>query len=300
MNYVFPYINPDTDGVSAAIAYAYLNSEFLPVIFGDFDKETLFVMKTFELELPAQVKEVSEQAKIALVDTHHLAQLPPINPINVVEVIDHHPAGDSDKLPNAKIQNEEVGAACTLITEKMIRDEIIPTEKIAGILSMAIVSNTLNFTAPSTSSRDTAALDWLGQYVHISEDVILDMFKARSDISEYSTLDLLLSSNKVFEIGDARVSIIQLELVEVDKLISRSNFREAILQVQHEKQSDYCIFSGVDIYNRQTIIVVPSEREKEIIQRSMDIEFSGDTAIVDRILLRKTDFVPSIKKYLLP
>jgi manganese-dependent inorganic pyrophosphatase len=257
-------------------------------------------MKTFGLEPPAQVKEVSEQAKIALVDTHHLAQLPPISSINVVEVIDHHPAGDSDKLPNAKIQNEEVGAACTLITERMIRHGIIPTEKIAGILSMAIVSNTLNFTAPSTSSRDTTALDWLGQYVNISEDIILDMFKVRSDISEYSTLDLLLSSNKVFEIGDERVSIIQLELVEVDKLISRSNFREAILQVQHEKQSDYCIFSGVDIYNRQTIIVVPSEREKEIIQRSMDIEFSGDTAIVDRILLRKTDFVPSIKKYLLP
>lgn len=299
MNYVFPYINPDTDGVGAALAYSYLNSEFLPVIFGDFDKETLFVMKTLEFDLPVRVQEVPEQAKIALVDTHHLAQLPPINLVNVVEVIDHHPAGDRDKLPNARIQNEEVGAACTLITERMIRDGIVPTEKIAGVLSLAIVSNTLNFTAPSTSSRDTAALDWLSQYVSISKEVILDMFKARSDISGYSTVDLLLSNNKVFEIEGRRVSIIQLELVEVNKLVSRSDFREAILQVQHEKKSDYCIFSGVDIYNRQTLIVVPSESERGIIKGAMGIEFSGDTAVVNRILLRKTDFVPSIKKYFL-
>lgn len=297
MNYVFPYINPDTDGVGAALAYSFLNNDFLPVIFGNFDKETLFVMNILELELPARVEEIPQQAKIALVDTHHLAQLPPINLANVVEVIDHHPAGDSDKLPNAKIQNEEVGAACTLIVERMIRDGIVPTKKMAGLLSLAIISNTLNFTAPSTSPRDKEALVCLSEYVSISEEVTLEMFKARSDISEYETIDLLLSNNKVFEIEGRRVSIIQLELVEVDNLISRPNFREAILRVQHDKQSDYCIFSGVDIFNRQTVIVVPSENEKEIIQRSMDIEFSGDTAVVDRILLRKTDFVPSIKKF---
>jgi manganese-dependent inorganic pyrophosphatase len=299
MNYVFPYINPDTDGVCAALAYSYLNSKFLPVIFGDFDKETLFVIKTLGFELPARVQEISDHAKIVLVDTHHLAQLPPINLVNVVEVIDHHPAGDSDKLPNARIQNEEVGAACTLIAERMIRDAVVPTEKIAGVLSLAIISNTLNFTAPSTSPRDTEALNWLSQYVSISEEVILDMFKARSDISEYSTVDLLLSNNKVFEIEGRSVSIIQLELVEVSKLVSRSNFRDAILQVQREKQSDYCVFSGVDIYNRQTVIVVPSESEKEMIKGAMGIEFSGDTAVVNRILLRKTDFVPSIKRYFL-
>jgi manganese-dependent inorganic pyrophosphatase len=298
MKYVFPYINPDTDGVCASLSYSFLNNDFTPVIFGNFDNETKFVLNTLEIDYPKQVTEISNDSKIALVDTHHITQLPQINLNNVIEVIDHHPAGDSDKLPNAKIQNEEVGSACTLITERIIASGIIPTREIAGLLSFAIISNTLNFTAPSSTQRDENALEWLSKHIIISEASIFGMFKARSDISAFETYDLLLSNNKVFEIENKKISIIQLELAEVETLISRTDFKEAILKVQSKKQSDYCLFSGVDIFKRQSIIVVPTENEKELISNAMNIDFINDTAIVNRILLRKTDFVPSIQKYL--
>lgn len=298
MKYVFPYINPDTDGVCATLSYSFLNNDFTPVIFGNFDNETMFVLNSLEIDYPKQVNKISNNSKIALVDTHHIAQLPQINFDNVIEVIDHHPAGDSDKLPNAKIQNEEVGSVCTLITERIIERGIIPTRKIAGLLSFAIISNTLNFTAPSSTQRDEKALEWLSNYIIISEESILGMFKARSDISEFETYDLLLSNNKVFEIENKKISIIQLELAELETLISRTDFKEAILKVQSKKQSDYCLFSGVDIIKRQSVVIVPREIEKELIRNAMNIDFINDIAIVNRILLRKTDFVPSIQKYL--
>lgn len=298
MNYVFPYTNPDTDGVCAAITYSWLNPSFKAVIFGDFDNETRFVLSAFKLELPKRVKKIGQKSKITLVDTHHVIQLPALNLKNVVEVIDHHPAGDSDKLVNAKIQNEEVGAACSLLAERMKQEHKTPSKEIAGILGLAIVSNTLNFTAPSTSIRDKNALEWLKSFVDISEDLILRMFKARSEISTINTFDLLLSNNKVFEIEGRKVGLIQLELVEVEALINRTDFFDAIIKVKEKKGSDYSIFSGVDILNHKTIIVAPDDLDKSLINESMGIEFSDNSAIVNRILLRKTDFVPRIQEYL--
>jgi len=298
MNYVFPYINPDTDGVCASIAYSWLYPTFKPVIFGNFDKESLFVLTYFHVDLPKKVQKIGQKSKIALVDTHHIVQLPEINLLNVVEVIDHHPAGDSDKLINAKVQNEEVGSACTLLVERIRQEEKIPPSHIAGLLSLAIVSNTLNFTAPSTSKRDKDALVWLKALVPITDELILGMFKARSEISNIDTFDLLLSNNKIFEIEDYKVGLIQLELVEVEGLISRTDFIDSIINVKNKKGADFIIFSGVDILNHKTFIIVPEDEGRKLITNAMNINFLNNSAVVNRILLRKTDFVPQIQQYL--
>jgi manganese-dependent inorganic pyrophosphatase len=301
MNYVFPYINPDTDGVCAAVAFSILNNEFKPVIFGDFDKETTFVFSLFQLQLPDKISEIEESANIALVDTHHLSQIPKINLKKVVEIIDHHPAGDAHMMPNAKIQNEEVGAACTLIAERMKNKNIIPNKEIAGILCMAIISNTLNFTAPSTSPRDQIALDWLKSFVQITEENIVSMFQARSDISNFETSDLLLNNTKVFEINDKKIGITQLELVGIENLIHRSDFLDSYSKIQIVKPMDFFIFTVVDIINHTTTIMVLDKKTKIVVENTINIQMkpykSGFKACVNKILLRKTDFVPTLKNY---
>jgi len=297
--YVFPYVNPDTDGVCTAIALNRLNTSYIPVFFGELDTETQYVLRTFNVDFPKKVTKIENDALIAIVDTHHIAQLPDnINYENVVEIVDHHPTGDAHKFPNAIIQNEKVGAACTLIVERMKKNGFIPSREIAGIMGYAIISNTLNFTAPSTSARDKEALNWLKSYCEFTENVTIGMFKARSNFLTIPTEELVRKNTKLFEFDRNKIGICQLEMVGVNKLLEREDFSQELIKYKEGKKCDYFIFSGVDIYERQTAIKVIDDASKKLINKSMNFEFINDISVVNQILLRKTDFIPKIKEYL--
>ena len=297
INYVLPYINPDTDGVCAAIAYSVLNPQFTPVIFGDFDQETTFVLNTFQVPFPDRVVHLTQAGQIVLVDTHHANQLPEIDFRKVTEVIDHHPAGDDSLMPNAKIQNEEVGAACTLIVERMQRQGIMLEQEIAGILALAIVSNTLNFVAPSTSVRDRVAFNWLREIVPLHDEIIVSMFRERSNIQDTKTEELLLSNTKVFDLEGRSVAISQLELVNVKDFLDRSDLPSALVKVQNHLDAEYLIVTTIDIINHTTSIEVIDTPSKELVENALSIKMGGNRSSIDRILLRKTDFVPQLKKF---
>lgn len=302
--FVLAYVNPDTDGVCTSVGYAYWRSKydgriFTPVIFGEIGKETLFVLNHFKVGLPNVVSDLPRDSELVLVDTHHVNQLPHnIVLANVTEIIDHHPSGDADSFPNAKIDNQLVGAAATLITERLRDISIEPDASIAGILSLAIISNTLNFTAPSARDRDKSAMDWLQHFVSINDSTIQEMFAARSDLSGLSTAEILASDFKEFTIGNIKIGISQIETTSVDDLLLRKDITVELenLRVAHTEQ--HILLNVVDIIRRRSIIIVTDERAKHYLSNILNEEFDGNLAIANRILLRKTDFVPKLDWFL--
>jgi len=302
--YVFGYINPDTDGVCSSIGYSFLvnsttRNEYMPVVFGDFNNETIFVLEYFNIEKPQLVSEFPAGVSLAIVDTHHKNQLPANIPFErVKEIIDHHPAGDSSAFPNAKIQNELVGAAATLITERIMSASVNPDYKVAGLLCAAIISNTLNFTAPSTSVRDKVALNWLKKYTNIDEEFIYKMFKARSDILNQATENILTSDYKAFKIGDISLGITQLETIGLSEFIQRPDLIEIITKLKSHYQVDHFFFNGVDIFQKKSTLIAVGTETQRILSDAIGANFNGITAVFSRILLRKTDLIPQLKNYL--
>ncbi|NJM98617.1 MAG: CBS domain-containing protein [Phormidesmis sp. RL_2_1] len=63
--------------------------------------------------------------------------------------------------PNATIHLEAVGAATTLVTEALQRQQITPTPAVATIMALGIHSDTGSLTFSQTTPRDAAALAWL-------------------------------------------------------------------------------------------------------------------------------------------
>lgn len=299
---VTTYTNPDTDGICSAFAYAYLaktkGKTFLPVYFGYLDKETCFVLKHFNVSFPKQITTAKEFKEIVIVDTHHTAQLSNEIPLDkVIEIIDHHPSGNPESFPKAKIQNDEIGAACTIIAERMETENIIPNEATAGLISLAIISNTLNFTAPSTSQRDKDALQWVSQFVKISDDVIKQMFDARSDVSEISSEEIIKSSLKEFKWNETKVGISQVEMTDIKLIVERPDFLTSLLVIKENIALDYILFTGVNILTRMTTIFCPDTSTLKIVNEGMGFTSTQTSFEVDRILLRKTDFIPGLKTY---
>ncbi len=162
---------------------------------------------------------------------------------------------------------------------------------------MAIVSNTLNFSAPSTSQRDKDSLQWLSQFVKISDDVIKQMFEARSDVSEISSQKIIEGSLKEFNWGRTKVGIVQVEMTDIQTIIERHDFLNSLVSVKKNLSLDYILFTGVNILKRNSTIFCPDNDTLKVVNEGMNFNSNQTTFEVDRILLRKTDFIPQLKIY---
>jgi manganese-dependent inorganic pyrophosphatase len=233
-----------------------------------------------------------------LVDTHHSQQLPPNFPYeSVVEIIDHHPAGDVALFPSASIQNEKVGAAATLLIERLEQNLSTIREDIAGLLAAAVVSNTLNFNAPSTTERDSRAFNWLSQYVNVDQVFIRDMFLERSDISSLSTYNVLEMDYKQFPVKNVLIGISQFETVALSNFISRSDLVEAVTRFMSDRQLEYYCVNGVDIMRKASVLVAVTPSTQQLLHHALGASFTGVTASFPRILLRKTDLIPAFQEH---
>lgn len=302
-HYVIPYVNPDTDGVCSAIAYAeYLTkrsgSLVQPIVFGLLDAETEFVLKHTRTKTPSDVSEFQPTDRICLVDTHQVRQLPPNLPLDAVtEILDHHPVGDPEAFPNATITNEPIGSVATLVAEKHQKAGIIPDPRISSLLYSAIVSNTLNFQAPTTTDRDVASAEWALQLADLPSTYVDLMFAARSDLGARTTLEILESDYKEFDFAEVRFGMTQLETMDLDSFLCRKDLVTCLDTLAKENELDHILFNGVDIGKRVSVLVASKEETREMLNAAIGAEFVGSMAHFDRVLLRKSDLIPQCKAY---
>jgi manganese-dependent inorganic pyrophosphatase len=304
LTYTTTYPNPDTDGIVCAIAFA----EFLrsargknaqAVIKGRVDDETTLVLELFSERHPRIVETCSEADEIYLFDTHHMTHvIDYLECSKVVEIIDHHPSGNPEAFENASITNELVGAAATLVTERFRKADYGIPPLHAGLLYAAIISNTLEFTAPTTTGRDKAAAEWLGIRTDIPRDLPRLMFAARSAFGTRSTPCLLESDCKLFRLGGHDVAICQIEGVGVEQVLNREDLYAALASLATARGTDFVFLSVVDILARKTTLVPANEVTAQVLTRALGLTFEKGMVTVNRILLRKSDLVPALKNLL--
>lgn len=310
-NYVTSYINPDLDGIACMLGYSYYKKHFFenftPIVFGKFDLETKFLFSQIGLELPECASEQIELNgnpdnmkiinQIVLVDTHNLNQLPSfIKEEMVYEIIDHHNLEKGGKFSNTKIQNEAVGSATTLLVEKIKKANIKPSNKIAYLCASAIISNTLNFVAPSTSQRDIEAYQWLQNFCNIENDFITSMFEARSNFINYPIHSILSDNTKKFLFKKTVIGICQIETTNIVKVIESNSFEIECEKFQKHNLFDYFFFSGVDIIEKKTYVFTIDKKSSKLLKKLFHLQNDNKLQVFDRVLLRKTDFVPLLER----
>lgn len=301
---VFSYVNPDADGIISSLAFKYLKSfvgeDYLPVCFGAVDRETEYILQLCSLKAPQTVGSLNDSQRFALVDTHHIAQLPKfIVPAQVSEIVDHHSGGNPELFINAKIRNEKVGAVCTLLAEDMFLSEINPPVGLSKAMALAIVSNTLNFSAPSSTPRDQAVFEKLCNLSPVTPSEITDMFQARSEFSGKDSYEVLQLNSKRFTLSGRSVVLVQIEAVDAEAMFDNQLTQKNLLQLKEKENVLYAAVSLVDPVKKRTVILAANKETSEVLNRALNFNFRNDRAEIDRILLRKTDFIPQLEKYFL-
>jgi len=288
------YVNPDLDGVACAIVLAATESgAWVPAMSGRLDDETKHVLSALGFPEPPIVTNWSDVERIWLVDTHHPAQLPQGLPMNrVLHITDHHPGGTPAAFPNADVKNELVGAAATLVAER-VRDSV--SSRQAVLLQCAILSNTLEFRAPATSERDLSAFDMLMALSPLNDTLRAEMQAVRRAALRLGTVELLLKDVKRFETPVGLVAVSQVEAEGALEIVQRNDLSQALLDVATHCVAVAAIVNVVDLASARSAVVTTHTFLDAALAAALGTSVSDQGVVaVDRVLQRKTDVIPTL------
>lgn len=294
---ITPKINPDLDGVACAYVYAGLmniidrENKYIAGIYGNPQSEAKFLLNKLDIKDGLIFNPKMEFDNFIIVDASDIKGMPEvIRPEDVLEVIDHRETHKAKEIfPNAKIQIEPVGAAATLIFEKMMEVKFPINSNNIFLLFGAIFSNTLNFKSKVAGKRDWDAVESLkNDYgVTIPSNLINDMFQYKT---EYASSNLEEVINGDFKTFDGGLGIAQLEGVDLQGLVADKieNIKEILKKIKEKLNLKYIFLTAADIKNGHNVFVAIDEKTLSLLSDSIGLSFD-DRGIAknNKLYLRK-------------
>ncbi|GAB6192422.1 manganese-dependent inorganic pyrophosphatase [Desulfocastanea catecholica] len=301
---VVGHANPDTDSVTSAIAYAaLLNAQgmeakaCMQIAAADLNPESTTVLKRFGLAAPELLTDAAGK-QIALVDFSDLAQGPAnLASAELVAVVDHHKIGDVTTNTPILFRAEPVGCTGTVLN-KMFKDAGVAIPKdIAGGMLAAILSDTVNFKSPTCTEDDKLAVNDLKVIAGVTdtEELFMEMLKAKSAVDGVPAKDLLFRDYKDFDMKGNKVGVGQLELATLDQV---ANVREELVKAMEVVKADgrhSVLLMLTDVVKEGTDLVVLSD-DPALIEKAFDTKLTGNSMWIPGMMSRKKQTVPNLQK----
>ena len=180
-------------------------------------QEDIFPVLNSKNELKGTIEksslDVSSTRQLILVDHNNYDQaVDGASELPLLEILDHHHLDMPITSKPVTVFNDTVGSTCTLISEKYKLVGLNPSRSIAGILMGGILSDTLILKSPTTTLRDTQAIEWLEKISKVSvSEFEKDIFKAGSQIAGMTPLKILTEDKKDYSASGYNISIAQIE-----------------------------------------------------------------------------------------
>lgn len=303
-NLIFGHKTPDTDSVCAAIALAELKNELneasKPYILGKVNKETEFVLKYFDVEIPPILSKDDlnspDRKKVILVDHNEIGQSADgLDEDDILEVIDHHKIGGiKTSVPIAFI-NLPVGSSNTIIYGIYKGNGVKIRKEIAGLMLSGIISDTMLFKSPTTTEKDRDAAQELQAIAEVDMNkYAMEMFKAGTSLEGQSMEEILFQDFKDFNLVDKNVGIGQVFTLDINQIMSRKDeYIKLIDSITAQKGYYVIILAVTDIIKEGSYMFCTSGREK-LVGEMFGIENITQGVYIDKCVSRKKQIVPKV------
>ncbi len=301
--YVIGHKSPDTDSICASIAYADLKrqlgeeEEVKAARSGDINDETSFILERFNVEAPETLPGCDGR-QIILVDHNEETQREDsIKDDEVIEILDHHKINLSTSTA-IRVVTEPLGSTCTIIADMYMYNDAELSKDMAGILLGAILSDTVIFKSPITTETDRIVAEQLATIAGIDdiEQFGIEIFKAKSSWSEYSTRDIITMDYKDFDMNGKKIGIGQVETVDPTELNDRKDdFISDMKSIAEDKDLDLIMVLITDIMKGSCLAFVVG-RESDAIEKAFGKPVEYDQIYLEGVLSRKKQVVPPLEK----
>lgn len=293
--------NPDTDSICSSIVMANLAKHYgvdsKAVRLGSLNKETEFVFKHLNMEPQELIEKVEEGQKLILVDHNEKAQsVEGRENAKVVAVIDHHRIADFETNEPLYYLAKPYGCTATILFEEY-KNAGLEIDKTMGTLMLsAIVSDTLLLKSPTYTEKDAKAVEELENITGLkASEYGLEMLKAGTDLSTYSSQEVINLDAKEFEKNGKKVVIAQVNTADINDVFSRREEIEFSMEKEiAEKKIDLFIFVITDIINTNSKIIALGA-EKELTEKAFNKKLDElDSMILEGVVSRKKQIAPQI------
>ncbi|EKM3346343.1 manganese-dependent inorganic pyrophosphatase [Listeria monocytogenes] len=295
---VFGHKNPDTDTICSAISYAELKkaqgADIEAVRLGELNSETAFVLDYFQVTAPRLVQTVAnEVSEVTLVDHNERQQsADDIDEVTVTAVVDHHRIANFETSDPLYYRAEPVGCTTTILLKMFRENEVELSKTVAGLMLSAIISDTLLFQSPTCTEEDKVAAEKLALIADVDIQTYgMEMLKAGADVSKKTVAELLLDA-KEFNMNDNKVEIAQINVVDVNDVLSRRAEVEALMtQNIVDKGLDLYLFVITNILTNDSVGIAIGSKTA-VVEEAYGVTFVENQAPLKGVVSRKKQVVP--------
>ncbi|MFW5970686.1 MAG: manganese-dependent inorganic pyrophosphatase, partial [Desulfovermiculus sp.] len=285
--YVVGHKSPDTDSVCAAIALADLKSkmgvECKPAVQGELSPESKFVLDKFGCDAPELLKDATDK-QIMLVDHSDLSQsLDNLNKGELMGIVDHHKVGDVTTPNPIEVWTWPVGCTCTVLKSMYDFYGVEIPKNIAGIMTCAILSDTVIFKSATCTDADKKAAEALAQKAGLDDlqELGIEMFKVKSAIEGTPVRELVMRDFKDFDMSGNKVGIGQLEVVDLSLLDGvKGDLAKDIASLKGEGNYHSVFLLLTDIMKEGSELLLVSDDPSKV-EKAFGVAPSGDKAWLD-------------------
>ena len=235
--------------------------------------------------------------KLILVDHNELRQsVSGIENADIIEIIDHHRIGDLSTNKPIVFRNEIVGSTATIITKLYLESGVDIEPDMAALLLGAMISDTLNFKSPTTTTTDIQLAEYLSVLASLEIDEFAkDIFTIPSSLKGLTTENILRHDMKEFTLQGSRINVSQYTLYQLNEVGGIADEIQAALEAGVKQYNiDLWLMVFTSVHDNGSIMIAAGKL-KEYVNRAWPAE-SGDRAstFIDDVVSRKNQIIPKL------
>jgi manganese-dependent inorganic pyrophosphatase len=204
------------------------------------------------------------ERRLILVDHNELSQaVLGAEQVEIIEVIDHHRIGAFTTHQPILFRNEPVGSTSTIVADCFFRQGVELPKSIAGLLLAGLVSDTLNLTSPTTTSRDAEVLARLEKIADVDARSFTEkLFSSGSVLTSKPAAQAITTDCKEYTERGHRFSVAQIEEVGFEQFERRK--AEVAKALEEYRTGNGYLFSAllvtdVVVQNSMLLVAGPSK-----------------------------------------
>ena len=180
----------------------------------------------------------SEKKKFILVDHNEVKQsIDDIETAEIVEIVDHHRIGDIETSRPISFRNMIIGSTCSIVTMMYREANIRMSDKVALLCAYGMISDTLNFHSPTTTSIDLDLKAYLEkEYGLHFDEMAIELFENTATIKGKEFKNLLYNDTKEYILSGHRIDISQVFTYNLDDVDSIEEDFKAFMEQENKKR----------------------------------------------------------------
>ena len=231
--------------------------------------------------------------RVVLVDHNEAAQsVPGLEEAEILEIIDHHRLADIQTSNPITVRNEPVGSTNTIIASMFQDRGLMPSEKMAGMMAAAIISDTVMFKSPTCTSRDIRMAERMARIANVSQDELGKTIFSAS-LGNKSAEELLFTDYKEFHIAGHDLAVAQITCVDSPSMLQRKEeFLKPMREVARKQEFSMVLLMLTDVLLEGTQLVYVGD--DETIRQAFNASPKDNTVFLPKIMSRKKQVIPML------